>query len=156
MLRYGYHMMPTSLVLTFDQALDAVTAEDVKDYRIIGPAGGVIAVKSAAYDPAARTVTLHPVQRINIHYRYELIVDGTAPNGLTNTGGQFLDGMNSGAPDSDYRASLTWRNLVLDPPGPRPSNRSKNITIKPKKRFVPVDPVIRATGLSMRSAAFHR
>ena len=38
MMRYGYHMMPTRIVLAFDQALDAVTAEDIKDYRIIGPA----------------------------------------------------------------------------------------------------------------------
>ncbi len=38
-LRYGYHMLPTTLVLTFDQALDAVTAEATSDYRIIGPAG---------------------------------------------------------------------------------------------------------------------
>ena len=39
MLRYGYHMMPTRIVLAFDQVLDAVTAEDAKDYRIIGPGG---------------------------------------------------------------------------------------------------------------------
>ncbi len=37
--RFGVHMMPTTIRLTFDQALDAVTAEDSKDYRIIGPSG---------------------------------------------------------------------------------------------------------------------
>jgi hypothetical protein len=125
MLRYGYHMMPTRIVLTFDQALDAVTAEDAKDYRIIGPAGRSIAIKSAVYDAANRTVTLRPVERISIHHRYELIVDGTAPHGLTNTRGRLLDGANRGTPDSDYRAPLTWRNLVLDPPWPRASHRSK-------------------------------
>jgi Bacterial Ig-like domain (group 3) len=41
-LRYGYHRMATTLVLTFDQALDAVTADNAKDFRVIGPAGGVI------------------------------------------------------------------------------------------------------------------
>ncbi len=122
MKRYGYHMMPTRIVLTFDQALDAVTAEDVKDYRIIGPAGRTIAVQKAVYDPAALTVTLHPVERISIHHPYKLIVDGTAPRGLTNTKGQLLDGVNRGSPDSNYRAPLTWHNLVLDPPWPKVSH----------------------------------
>ena len=36
---YGYHMMPTTVVMAFDQALDAATAQDVNDYRIIGPSG---------------------------------------------------------------------------------------------------------------------
>ena len=81
LLRYGYHMMPTTLVLSFDEALEAVTAQDAKVYHIIGPAGRVIGIKSAVYDPATLTVTLHPKQRINIHHAYELIVDGTAPAG---------------------------------------------------------------------------
>ena len=108
--RYGYHWMPTTVVLTFNQALDATTAQDPQDYRIIGPAGRTIRVKEAVYDPAANTVTLHPARRIDIHYRYKLIVDGTAPGGLTNTQGQLLDGTDSGEPGSDYspRSLATW------------------------------------------------
>ena len=131
--------MPTTVVLTFNQALDATTAQDPQDYRIIGPAGRTIRVKEAVYDPAANTVTLHPARRIDIHYRYKLIVDGTAPGGLTNTQGQLLDGTDSGEPGSDYSASLTWRNLVLGPPaprqlvGPRPRCRpSKRIPSRPR------------------------
>ena len=67
--RFGYHMMPTTLVLTFDQALDPATAEDAHNYRIIGPHGRTIRVKSAVYDPTTLTVTLHPSRRINIHHR---------------------------------------------------------------------------------------
>jgi len=111
--------MPTTVVLTFDQALNAITAQDDENYRIIGPAGRVIGIKSAVYDPAGLTVTLHPRQRINIHHAYKLIVDGTAPKGLTNTLGQLLDGVGDGRPDSNYRTSLTWRNLVFDPPWPK-------------------------------------
>jgi len=102
-------------VLTFDQALDESTAHDDENYRIIGPAGRVIGIKSAVYNLGTLSVTLHPEQRINIHHTYELIVDGSAPHGVTNTQGQLLDGTDSGRPDSDYRTSLTWRNLVLDP-----------------------------------------
>ena len=119
-LRYGYHMMPTTLVLTFDQALDAITAENADDYRVIGPEGGVIGIESAVYDPATLSVTLHPRQRIDIHDTYTLIVDGTAQGGgLANIQGQLLDGADDGQPGSDYRGPLTWRNLVLDPPAPR-------------------------------------
>ena len=126
--RYGYHMMATTVVLTFDQALDAVAAEDASDYRIIGPAGRTIAIKKAVYDAADLTVTLHPVDRVNIHHTYRLIVDGTSQHGLTNTLGQLLDGADTGSADSDYVGRLTWRNLVLDPPPPGRASWAKLMT----------------------------
>jgi len=116
--RYGYHMMPTTLVLTFDQALDAIAADDPDNYQIIGPCGRKIRVKSAEYDPSTETVTLKPSQRINIHHRYTLIVDGASPGSITNTTGQFLDSRDGG-PGSNYTTPLTWRNLVLDSPRPK-------------------------------------
>ena len=115
-------MMPTTLVLTFDQALDPTTAQDKHNDRIIGPQGRVIGVKSAVYDPATWTVTLHPRKRIDIHYRYQLIVDGAAAGDVTNTHGQLLDGKDDGHPGSNYRTPITWRNLVLDPPLSKTSN----------------------------------
>jgi uncharacterized membrane protein len=120
LLRYGYHMRPTTLVLTFDQALDPTTAQDAKDYRIVGREGRIIRIKSAVYDPTTLSVTLDPRQRINVHHGYELIVDGSASGGVTNAKGQLLDGEKDGQPGSDYRASITWRNLVL---GPRLSSK---------------------------------
>ena len=74
--RFGYHMRPTTLVLTFDEALDALTADDSHNYRIIGPHGGKIRVTSAVYNPANLTVTLHTRRRIDVHDRYTLIVNG--------------------------------------------------------------------------------
>jgi hypothetical protein len=44
---------------------------------------------------------LPPSQRINIHYRYELIIDGMAPVGLENTFSPLLDGADSGTPGSN-------------------------------------------------------
>jgi hypothetical protein len=87
-----------------------------------------IAIKKAVYDAAALMVTHYPVERISIQHRYELIVHGTTRHGLTNTRGQLLDGDDSGSPDSNYRAPLTPRNLVLDPPWPRTSHGSKSTT----------------------------
>lgn len=132
-LRYGYHMMPTTVVLRFDQALDTITAEDNANYRIIGPAGKAIGIKSADYNQATLTVTLRPQKRISIHHTYKLVVEGAAPHGITNTAGLLLDGTDSGRPDSDYRASLTWRNLVLDPPWPKDPEASRSKTSNPKQ-----------------------
>jgi hypothetical protein len=73
-------------------------------------------------------VTLHPKQRISIHKTYELTVEGTAPHGVINTFGQLLDGTDTGKPDSDYHTSLTWRNLVLDPPWPKKAKLSRSAT----------------------------
>jgi hypothetical protein len=96
-------------------------------------------------------VSLYPVKRISIHHRYELIVDGTAPHGLTNTRGQLLDGDDSGSPDSNYRAPLTWRNLVLDPM-PNTSDWSRRANTKQKSRSASADAVGHAAGLFTRSA----
>jgi Bacterial Ig-like domain (group 3) len=132
-LRYGYHMMPTTVVLAFDQALNATAAQDDANYRIIGPGGRVIGIKSAEYNPVTLTVTLRPRQRISIHKTYKLIVDGTEPHGLTDTAGLLLDGTNDGRAGGDYRAPLTWRNLVLDPPWPKKSHVPKVATGKLKR-----------------------
>jgi hypothetical protein len=111
--RYGYHTMPTTLVLAFDQPLDPTTAEDVKNYVILGPDGRRIGIGRAVYDPAGRTVTLHPGQRISIHHPYGMTVKGTGSKGLRSTAGQLLDGADAGQPSSDFRLKLTWRQLVL-------------------------------------------
>jgi hypothetical protein len=111
--RYGYHMKPTSIVLTFDQALEQVTAEDPHNYRITGPRGRAILVTSAVYDPKTETVTLRPSERINIHHKYELTVEGAIAGGVTDAQGLLLDGAATDKPGSNYRAPLTWRNLVL-------------------------------------------
>jgi len=156
--RFGYHMMPTTLVLTFDQALDSATAEDKHNYQIVGPHGRTIHVKSAVYDEAANTVTLRPSVRINIHHRYTLTVDGTKPGGVTNTTGQLLDGAKTGKPGSNYGASLTWRDLVLDPPSSKTSRRSKATTTDAHDRpkTDPAHAVSHKAGLFTRSLAFRR
>jgi hypothetical protein len=140
--RFGYHMMPTSIVLTFDQALEQSTAEDTQNYRITGPRGRAIRVKSAVYDPKTETVTLRPSERINIHHKYELTALGTKAGGLTDTQGLRLDGSDNGKPGSNYRAPLTWRDLVLPTSAVKKSETSKTTTkarhLKPKlARSVP-------------------
>src|SRR5208283_2478833 len=58
------------------------------------------------------TVTLVPAERLNIHWKYTLTVNGASPAGLTNPSGVPLDGAGSGHVGTNYVASVTWRNLV--------------------------------------------
>src|SRR5262249_8663747 len=48
--RYGFHMMPTRLVLTFDKALDPSAAQRLGNYRITTATGSRIKIKAAVYD----------------------------------------------------------------------------------------------------------
>ena len=50
--RYGIHMQPTVLVLNFNDGLDPTSAQDLRNYKIVGPAGRTIAIASATFDPA--------------------------------------------------------------------------------------------------------
>jgi hypothetical protein len=110
--RYGFHAQWTYLVIHFNGPLMAASAEDVANYKIVGPGGHRIKVTSAVYDPSTNRVTLKPADRINIHHRYWLTIEGTRTAGLTNPAGLFLDGAGSGQSGSDYVTSITWRNLA--------------------------------------------
>jgi len=112
--RFGYHNQPTIVVLTFSSPLDQGRAQDVKNYKIVtlgGPGkagshhGHRIAIGAAKYDPTSLAVTLHPVERLNIHDRYLLQVNLTNTRGLTGPMGGPLGG--------DYEAVISRSTLVL-------------------------------------------
>jgi hypothetical protein len=124
MKRFGFHMRPTSLVLTFSSALDPTRAEDVGNYQIVTMGGRgrngdlvghITRIRAAVYDPANLTVTLYPSQRLDFHNVYRLTVDGGTPKGLMGSTGVPLDSPGVGAPGRDDVMTLTWRNLVLPP-----------------------------------------
>ncbi len=111
--RFGYHQMPTTVVLTFSQALDPSVAEDVRDYRIVSPAGHHVKVRRAVYDAADHSVTLHLAQRLSIHHPYYLTVVGTGSEGISNPQRELLDSQQAGQPGRNDHIKLTWRQLVL-------------------------------------------
>ncbi len=110
--RYGFHWQPTYLLLNFNGPLDPTSAQNPSNYQILGPGGHPITVVSAIYDPATQTVTLVPAERLNIHWKYSLTVNGAAPSGLTNPSGVPLDGSGKGQVGSNHVTSITRRNLV--------------------------------------------
>jgi Bacterial Ig-like domain len=110
--RFGFHSRPTSLVLTFNEPLNSITAENTASYTIVGPHGRGVAVNAAVYDPATQTVTLTPSRRLNLHHTYRLIVNGTGPNAVLDTLGLPLNATGFGRPGSDFVTTVTIANWV--------------------------------------------
>jgi hypothetical protein len=128
--RLGFHARPTQLVLTFDEALDPARATNLGNYRLTGPCGGVIRIRSATYDPAARTLMLRPARLLPLRNVFTLVVNRKSTRSLTDLAGNALDGDRDGRPGGEFigridRASLaelpsdhvraahvpTWRRL---------------------------------------------
>ena len=102
-------------MLGFNDGLDSTSARDLRNYKIVGPAGRSIAIDSATFDPAANTVTLRPRTRINIHHTYRLTVIGTGATGVRDSNGILLDGADNGHPGSNYMGTLSWDSVVWTP-----------------------------------------
>ncbi len=111
--RFGFHSLPTTLVVTFDKALDPANAQNPLNYMLTDARGRSIRIASVVYDPSTLTVTISPATRLNIHRSYHLTVVGVPPSGLTDTSGNFLDGALTGEPGSNYVATLTASDLVI-------------------------------------------
>ena len=105
--RYGYHMHPTTLVLTFSAGLDPARAQDLSNYHLAfrGPDGKfgtrddiLIKILSAQYNDVDHTVTLHPARLLPLSSRYRLTVRGSGPKGVTDKSETLLDGKSTGSP----------------------------------------------------------
>lgn len=125
--RFGFHARPTILVLSFNQPLDAASAEDTANYSIVtqgrnGHFGGRgshhIAVDRALFDASTDTVTLLPHRHLSLFRLYQLTVNGHSPSGVKNTSGLLLDGQGTGHPGSDFVTILSAKNLHQLPQGP--------------------------------------
>jgi hypothetical protein len=115
--RYGYHSQPTVLVLTFNEALNPSAASNAANYEIVpirphGKTGQAITINRVEYSPATRTVTLHPSSRLNVHDRFELVVDGTSTHAVTDQALRALDGGETGHAGSDYVGMIDWAVLA--------------------------------------------
>jgi hypothetical protein len=150
--RYGFHALPTELVLKFDGALDPVSAQNVAGYQVVDRLGRRIPIARATYDAATLTVTLVPAQRLDLHRTYTLTVLGAGRNGVRGVFGAPLDGAGNGRSRSDFTAQVTWRALTI--PGHAPAVAFVNGQVRSVGGTFDhyVWAVIRATRAAMRSA----
>ena len=121
MQRFGFHMQPTAVVLTFSSALDAARAENVNNYRIVAmgrngrtaaSGGKVTPVRAAVYNPATLTVTLYTRGRLSIHKLYRLTVNGSTPLGLMGATGVPLNRQGGETHGTSYVAVLSGKLLA--------------------------------------------
>ncbi len=131
LVRLGFHSLPTTLVLTFDKAINPARAQNPGNYKITDSRGHLIRIGSVHYDPSTLAVTISPASRLDLHRPYHLTVNGTPPDGLTDTSGNLLDGSLSGLPGSNYQATVTALDLVFPAKGrvqaSRPQSRFQMI-----------------------------
>jgi hypothetical protein len=119
----------TGVVLTFSEALDPVSAQDLKNFRVgrrtdqkqnYNPDNqvdqkafkdGLIRFTSAVYDPVAFTVTLTPKEPFNITRKFRTIrVLARGPNrGVKDVAGNILDGDGNGKAMGDAVEQFTFR-----------------------------------------------
>lgn len=113
--RFGVHAEPTKLVLTFSTPLNAASAQNINNYRIVTlgrsgrrgrRVGHDVRIRAASYDAASRTVTLYPAERLKLRNLYQLTVVGTAPSGVAGASGASLDGSGTGHPGSDFARTI--------------------------------------------------
>jgi hypothetical protein len=106
--RFGFHGQPTELVLKFNEPLEASSASNLANYRLVpcGPRGKVAArarsipLVAALYDEATRSVTLLCKTRLPLRNSYRLIVNGQAQTtgGVRDRASVLLDGNRDGRP----------------------------------------------------------
>ena len=138
--RLGFHWRPTTLVLTFSEALDPTTAENTANYVVVGPRGHVIPVDYAVYDATTYTVTLHPHDRLRLRSKYVLTING-GPSGVASDAGALLDGTDSGSPGSDFVATAFWFHLkarYLSKPGQQSTRLPKPHAVADQARTVSI------------------
>jgi hypothetical protein len=119
----------TGVVLTFSEALDPASAQDLKNFRVgrrtdqkqnYDPNNqvqqeafkdGLITMTSATYDPVAFSVTLTPKEPFNITRKFRTIrVLARGPNrGVKDVAGNILDGDGNGKPTGDAVQQFTFR-----------------------------------------------
>ena len=115
--RFGFHSQPTVLVLTFSKDLDGTTANNAANYKIVpvgphGKFGAAISIRRIAYNAEALSVTLRPSRQLNVHKRFELIVDGTSAHAIADLATHDLDGGKTGKAGSNYVGMIDWAALA--------------------------------------------
>jgi hypothetical protein len=109
LIRHGIHAQPTRLVVTYDEAMDPVSAELRANYVVVDLGRDmqlgtrddrIRKIASAIYDPATDSVRLRTRRRLPLRHEYALVINSSGPEGVKNALGLSLDGQKNGQPGS--------------------------------------------------------
>jgi cyclophilin family peptidyl-prolyl cis-trans isomerase len=110
------------VIVFFSGPLDTTEADSKTIYRLATPGrhgsytarnAGIIHVRMAVYSAAGDSVTLKPTARFSLKKPVQLLIHGTAPAGLQDSLGRYIDGADNGHPGSDAIAILSGNGVVL-------------------------------------------
>ncbi len=114
--RAGFHRQVTRLTLTFNTTLNARTANNLANYRLVsvkrsnkkGTTSAVnLPIASAFYDSSANTVLLRTRKPLPLHRLVQFTAVGVAPSGIQGSNGALLDGASTGSPGSNFVTSFS-------------------------------------------------
>ena len=114
--RSGYHRNPTRVNLTYSGSVIPSTATNLANYKIVSAGkDGKFGTKddvnrpiqAITYNTTTHVVTLRLKRTIGLHTTVVLKVVGSNPGGVRGTGGQLLDGGQTGQPGSDFFQEFT-------------------------------------------------
>jgi Bacterial Ig-like domain (group 3)/Right handed beta helix region/Bacterial Ig-like domain len=134
----GNHSASSTIVIQFDQALDPGSAQAASNFTILtggqrgqfGIGSKHILLKSAVYNAASHTVTLHTSRSLKVGQRYQLTLVGASPRGLASAGGIMLDAASPGSHGSNFITTLNQQNYVVNIPGPTAKVRARRDAIR--------------------------
>ena len=86
-------------------------------------------MKSAIYNAASDTVTLHASRSLKVGQLYQLTLEGSGPAGLASMSGVMLDATLQDSEGSNYATILSRQNYVINLPGPSAKARARRDAI---------------------------
>jgi uncharacterized repeat protein (TIGR01451 family) len=96
-----------SLTLSFTEPLDATSASNPANYRLVSLVGGwTIPIAAVGYNAANNTVTVVPASPLPSRQFEQIQVVGAGPAGVRDLAGNLLDGAGTGTPGTTYVASF--------------------------------------------------
>jgi cyclophilin family peptidyl-prolyl cis-trans isomerase len=118
----NHEQQVVKVIMFFSGALDMTEADKKTTYRLTtqGKDGSytarnarIIQVRKAVYSAAGDSVTLKPAAPFSLRKSVQLLIHGTAPGGLQDSLGRYIDGADNGQPGSDAIAILSRKGVML-------------------------------------------
>ena len=96
-----------SLTITFSRPIQATSAQDIRNYRLVAPNGRVLPILKASYDSKSQSVKLTLGAFVNLNSHNQLTLFGTGAHRISGANGLALDGQNKGQPGNNFEYDLT-------------------------------------------------
>ncbi len=113
-----------AVTVTFNRGLFIGPAQDVANYKLVGPHDQKVAILAAVYNPANASVTLTTLEELDPHESYELTINGQTGDRVVDVFGIALNGKAKGKPGHDYSGKVAVKKApvvkVAHPKAPKP------------------------------------